>query len=214
MKREEKSNILRNKILIASRTLFIKQGYSKTTMRQILGKTGLTTGSLYHFFRNKEDILKQAASAYLEESDRVIRSLLNDYDPIVHYIMVIYIQLKVTDNNIHLTDIWHNAYSLWSVLEMRSALRARRNKTLFGTYNGDMTDDEWFSRSLAINGVLHNIIIEKFNRGTMPLLESLRLVMHIVSSLFNLPVEKIEPSIVNAEKIMNNNRLQLYGIKV
>ena len=123
-------------------------------------------------------------------------------------------RLKVTDNNIHLTDIWHNAYSLWSVLEMICLASARRNKALFGSYNKDMTDEEWFSRSLAINGVLHNIIIEKFNRGTMPLKDSLRLVMYIVRSLFNLPIEKIEPAIIKTEKIMNNNKLRLYGVNV
>lgn len=37
--------------------LFIKQGYSSTTMREISKATGITVGSLYDYIRKKEDVL-------------------------------------------------------------------------------------------------------------------------------------------------------------
>ena len=35
----------------------MKQGYIRTTMRDIARNCGLTTGALYHYFRSKDDIL-------------------------------------------------------------------------------------------------------------------------------------------------------------
>ena len=56
MKRIEKSNNIKNKIIEVSRRLFVNQGYQKTTIRQIIEEAGINTGTLYHFFRDKEDI--------------------------------------------------------------------------------------------------------------------------------------------------------------
>ncbi len=212
MNREEKSTLLRNKIIDASRELFITQGYSATTMRQILGKTGLTTGSLYNFFKNKENILKQIAAIYLEDTNTKLRSFIKDYDPILHYVLIIHAQLKASDISPQMTDIWHNAYSLWAVAEMICRNSAVRNKEFFGKYNSGLTDDDWYARSLAINGVLHNFILEKLNKGKVPQKERLRLVMDIAVALFNLPPGKIEPAISKAEKIMGRNKLRLYGV--
>jgi AcrR family transcriptional regulator len=44
--------------------LFIKKGYSKTTMRDISKATGINLGNLYNFISSKEDILCLAFSRY------------------------------------------------------------------------------------------------------------------------------------------------------
>lgn len=53
-------DLIRKKHLqIAQRAskLFIKQGYTATTMREISKATGITIGSLYDYIRKKEDVL-------------------------------------------------------------------------------------------------------------------------------------------------------------
>ena len=56
MTRTEKSNHIKNKIIEIARRLFVNQGYQKTTIRQIIEETGINIGTLYHYFRDKEDI--------------------------------------------------------------------------------------------------------------------------------------------------------------
>jgi TetR/AcrR family transcriptional regulator, cholesterol catabolism regulator len=46
----------RDSILEASAELFAKQGFQKTTVRDIADSTGLLSGSLYYYFESKEDI--------------------------------------------------------------------------------------------------------------------------------------------------------------
>ncbi|KZK82703.1 Fatty acid metabolism regulator protein [Pseudovibrio sp. Ad13] len=43
-------------ILDAALELFLKQGYTSTSIAQIRNKSGATTGSIYHFFKGKPDI--------------------------------------------------------------------------------------------------------------------------------------------------------------
>lgn len=47
----------RGRLLLAAAYLFNKQGYDKTTVRQIAQFIGIQSGSLFHHFASKEDIL-------------------------------------------------------------------------------------------------------------------------------------------------------------
>ncbi len=47
----------RTQIVKAAVQLFIKQGFHKTTTRQIAGAAGVSIGSLYEYFASKEDVL-------------------------------------------------------------------------------------------------------------------------------------------------------------
>ena len=46
-------------LLQAALGLFVSQGYRHTTVEQIAGAAGLTKGSVYFYFRNKENLLAQ-----------------------------------------------------------------------------------------------------------------------------------------------------------
>ena len=47
----------RNALVLAAAQLFREQGYERTTVRELAAAVGLQSGSLFHHFRNKEEIL-------------------------------------------------------------------------------------------------------------------------------------------------------------
>ena len=47
----------RNELILTAARLFREQGYERTTVRELAGAVGLQSGSLFHHFRNKEEIL-------------------------------------------------------------------------------------------------------------------------------------------------------------
>src|SRR5690606_31808333 len=47
----------RNALVSAAAQLFREQGYDRTTVRELAAAVGLQSGSLFHHFRNKEEIL-------------------------------------------------------------------------------------------------------------------------------------------------------------
>ena len=53
----KKSEITREKILHTALSLFRKQGFEKTTMRDIAAQTGLSLGAAYYHFASKEAIV-------------------------------------------------------------------------------------------------------------------------------------------------------------
>lgn len=49
----------KDKVLNAALELFIDHGYHGTSIKLIVEKSGVSTGSVYHHFSNKEDIIKE-----------------------------------------------------------------------------------------------------------------------------------------------------------
>jgi TetR/AcrR family transcriptional regulator, transcriptional repressor for nem operon len=54
----------RDRIIETARELFFEQGYAQTGIAQILKASGVNSGSLYHFFPSKEDLLAAVLEKY------------------------------------------------------------------------------------------------------------------------------------------------------
>jgi AcrR family transcriptional regulator len=64
-KREQNSLRNRQAILSAARVCFQERGYEKTTIRDIIKKTDLASGTFYNYFRSKRDIFAALLTDFL-----------------------------------------------------------------------------------------------------------------------------------------------------
>jgi AcrR family transcriptional regulator len=71
MARPVKIEEKRQELLDKAVTVFSRYGYSKTTLDDVAKKTGINKASLYHYFKNKEElflqVMLQVSSAGIEE---------------------------------------------------------------------------------------------------------------------------------------------------
>jgi AcrR family transcriptional regulator len=70
MLQEERSERSRTAILEAALELFSHRGYGATSMRDIAGKAGVSTGSVYHHFKDKESIFQALLEQFQAISHR------------------------------------------------------------------------------------------------------------------------------------------------
>jgi AcrR family transcriptional regulator len=56
----------RGRLVEAARDLFLRQGYHRTGIKQILAQAGANSGSLYHYFPTKEDLLLAVLEFYVD----------------------------------------------------------------------------------------------------------------------------------------------------
>ena len=81
MLQEERSERSRTAILDAALDLFSHRGYGATSMRDIAGTAGVSTGSVYHHFKDKESIfqaLLEQFQAITQRSDFPINVALEE----------------------------------------------------------------------------------------------------------------------------------------
>lgn len=63
----------KEKLLASAKTEFMEKGYAKASLRKICANAGVTTGALYFFFKDKEDLLKSLVEPPLDGLAAVIK---------------------------------------------------------------------------------------------------------------------------------------------
>ncbi len=75
-RRERRKETLRREIMEAARNLFIKQGYESVSMRKIAEKIGYTPTTIYLYFHDKEDLIRQLCEETLAKLIRSQEALI------------------------------------------------------------------------------------------------------------------------------------------
>lgn len=70
-KRQARGEARIDQILLAAAEAFGEQGYEATTTNGIATRAGISPGSLYQFFKNKDDIAHALATRYMEQLSEV-----------------------------------------------------------------------------------------------------------------------------------------------
>jgi AcrR family transcriptional regulator len=93
----------RSQILLGAAELFVKHGYSGTSIRDIAERTGLLPGSVYHYFPAKEDLFiavhRQGFRQLIARVEEIIRSETDPWRRI-ELACAAHIEAAVGDNSI------------------------------------------------------------------------------------------------------------------
>ncbi|GAB3225848.1 TetR/AcrR family transcriptional regulator [Algoriphagus aestuariicola] len=79
-RKERDKEELREKILVAAKSLFLEKGVEKTSIRNIADQIEYSPGIIYHYFRDKNEIfhaLHQGGFSQMMEKMQVLRSVRN-----------------------------------------------------------------------------------------------------------------------------------------
>lgn len=68
----------RNKLLQSARAEFLEKGYMKASLRTICKNAGVTTGALYFFFQDKEDLFESIAKETINNIWQMMQGHYND----------------------------------------------------------------------------------------------------------------------------------------
>jgi AcrR family transcriptional regulator len=72
----ERQETTRRSILRAARTAFVEKGFHEATTHDVAREAGLSVGSIYTYFRNKDDLIRESVlAANKDETDAVLRDV-------------------------------------------------------------------------------------------------------------------------------------------
>jgi AcrR family transcriptional regulator len=63
----KKAEVRRQEIVAAARQLFQVKEYEKTTMQDVMNQLGIAKGTIYHYFKSKEEMLEAVIEDIVEE---------------------------------------------------------------------------------------------------------------------------------------------------
>jgi AcrR family transcriptional regulator len=75
----------RDLLIQAAKAEFLEKGYNKASLRSICAKAGMTTGALYFFFENKEDLYYEITGSAKQKLIKLIQNhIAKDKDAMQH----------------------------------------------------------------------------------------------------------------------------------
>ena len=86
-KRAENKQQNREAILTAAREVFAELGYDATSVRDIIGRTGLASGTFYNYYRSKEEIARAIASDVATRLRPILRAHREQATDFASYLM-------------------------------------------------------------------------------------------------------------------------------
>lgn len=68
----------RKKIIDGASQIFFEKGYEATSIKMILEKVGIVTGSFYHFFSSKQELFEAVVEQFLNDYSKRVSDILLD----------------------------------------------------------------------------------------------------------------------------------------
>ena len=207
--REANALVTKRRIIKLSRRLFLEQGYDKTSVRQILNKAGLSTGSLYHFFKNKEEILLAGLHDALVDISRLTDKIAVECrEPLLRYALDVALATCEIFKDRHLQNIYKAISQNASVDHAVINIKVNKMKQLLNDLNLHFSDKEIHSKIVAIHGATKALMMAAINQQLPVSPEDIySLIIHMALSEFNIPQTKIEKILLLTSTTIKDDQL-------
>jgi AcrR family transcriptional regulator len=186
---------LRQEILDAARELFVRDGYEATSIRRIADKVDCSPGILYHYFKDKPEIMAQLIRETFVKLHGKLSAILNDSAPSLELLrrgLRKYIEFGL-DHPHHYAILFTKPHTVEKSVEMRAVFESDGMKC-FGTLRAicrrcldegllrpELQDEEEIAQALWAS--LHGLISVVTNAKGFPFIEQSRLVDRLVDIL-------------------------------
>lgn len=102
---------VRKKILDTAKKLFSEQGYKKTTIRQIVQESGITSGSIYNLFDNKDAVFSAIIDDLMGTTVRLVEKNFSEEEPLYQYAAIMALEWFAIEKDEVLRELYYEAYA-------------------------------------------------------------------------------------------------------
>lgn len=150
----------RRKILLTAANMFLSQGYTQTTLRELAKASGVNIGSLMHLFENKENILCALVGLVLDGQFGATQNLLKDTtdDKILFWAAETTLQLYMAESSEQIRDLYITAYSLPKSSDIIRHNIAEKMREYFLPYNPGYQEKDFYEMEIATGGIIRGFM--------------------------------------------------------
>lgn len=124
--------------------LFLKNGFSGTTIRMVSEDTGIKPGNITYYYRTKEDMLLVLVQEIMDYHLGIIDDAQEMHgDALLAYATEITVQIALCENNKEARDLYYSAYSRPKTLEAIKEWTAKKNYHLLHDILPNYSEDDF-----------------------------------------------------------------------
>lgn len=157
---EDERNELKSNVLHAAIKLFLTNGYSQTTTREIAAVAGVNVSTMNRVFGSKENILCELVTYVLERQFAETGRFLTDvpHDKILFYAAETTLQLSLTESDEHIRDLYAAAYSMSRSAAIIQHTITGKLEDIFREHLPDLETKDFYELEIASSGVMRNFM--------------------------------------------------------
>lgn len=197
---------VRAKVVAAAGHLFKTRGYRDTTIRLIVAESGVLIGSIYHLFKNKEEIFLAVADEKLENCVRLIYLTFPRESEFFRFLCLYDINMHMLLNNEISRENYYATYSSPLIAEHLSYQIASVSKRIFAKSFPDLSLEDFRIRNILLQGAFRNFIMGLYFKKPIEVDAAGMVLLKLVFNIFDIRKEKandiIEELTSNREKIL------------
>ncbi|EKN70820.1 transcriptional regulator [Neobacillus bataviensis LMG 21833] len=130
----------KKEILASALICFAKRGFQVATIDDIVEHSGISKGSIYNYFKSKDEIYLALMTTETEETNELLTKDLDTYDHAIekiNFLFDVYLTLDVAKDETHSKIIVHNEFKLHAArhAELMEKLTARRQQYLIQLFS-------------------------------------------------------------------------------
>ena len=184
----------RKRILQTSVKLFLEQGYKKTTLAEIIEKSGASCSSIQNIFRAKDGVLTELVQFMFSFQFDVARNVAESVPPVCVYAVETAIQLTLTELNENLREIYIEAYTQKEALEYIQQQTAQELYGIFGPYLPELNEEDFFALEVGSAGLMRAYMARPCDEE-LTLEKKLQCFLSLSLRGYNVPREQVEQAL-------------------
>ena len=158
MARRYDSENAKRRILSACVKLFIEQGYSQTTMSDILSLADVSAGTFQNIFRTKDGVLMELVQFMFENqfdfANKIIDKTGTAASAVMLYATETAIQLTIAELNENLREIYIEAYTYKETAEYIHRRTSKKLYEIFGSYLPNYSESDFYELEIGSAGIM------------------------------------------------------------
>lgn len=198
------ADLVKYKVLTAAKKLFVRQGYKKTTIRQIVEESGVLTGSIYYLYKNKADIFQALVLSLLRGCVELIDRRYKDESPAFKLAAMFMVELKCVEEDELVRESYYEGYTSNAIFEKMVDHMTEMTEKLFAGSALSCSHEELYMRILLIKGAMRSCIAKFYFTRAVDTEEANVLLLQMALGLFHIPADELEgilQRILSMEKI-------------
>lgn len=191
----------KRRILSVCVKLFIEKGYHKTTLAEILSRSGTTSSTFQNIFRSKDGVLLDLTEFMFENQFSSARSIAGEeFPPIFLYAAETAVQLALTELNENLRDIYVEAYSDERIAEYIFEKTSTELYRIFSAYNPALNESDFYELEIGSSGIMRNYMARRCDKY-FTLEKKLERFLNMSMGAYNVPKAEREKAIAFVKSI-------------
>lgn len=153
---QQKTAYIRQKVCSSAAQLFLKEGYSSATIKDISALSGISVSSIMKVMKSKENILAELVGYVLENQFAATKVFLGglNYDPILFYAAETTLQLYMAESSEAVRSLYAVAYSLPKTTEIIQNTLTNKLEEFFAAYLPNRTREDFYLKEIASGGIM------------------------------------------------------------